>query len=795
MGRRERVKEAFADDGGRVVEVREGDPAPHLAKLREVERLMDADMGFAPGARDDAVSLGSASPLLGEGGAGARRGRGGRGSMPGGGGCGGSGVGAAAKTKGVTAFLYVREKRVLGCVIAQRIDTARRAVVLPEPGPKKTEVAAAVGSGLKPSVVAPPPLTHHFARIGDIKSSPAAAASTGVVQREAKSFVAGAISGEHDPRPRQEEQQAPRSAEGGRCCVSPSKGGEVASSPARSPLGVTAAPPRDETGSSAGAGPRRQPSSLDGSSGVGGGEAGVVAGEEAAVTGKKRRDSDGGGGGSATVAATAGCAAAATAGASPSVEAVAAAARSSLKRKKLQRGDAEGAARPQSGVPETLTGGAAASPPPQDEPESASSAAVVQLEDGGLDRDFTSAAGGRHRPVRSDFQDLRAWTAGKAASAEAAGRLGPVGDREARASCTSEEISANEEKTMAPVVAGGSYSCGGGGGEGVRVAEVGPGSAAGGGEGGGGGGGGLRLAPPLPSVAGTPAAAAGAAEVKRVFVRKSPWSRPPVVRAPSAGPARGGRAGPTPLAAELTATAGTAVPSPRPKRAAAAGGRGLLSDSGGGAAAEGRDAGDRCHPSPRGAVAGGGGGDGRTRHEADRHSGEARHPAHGPLSFGGTGTGGAGSPAEYSRGSDSDHGTTGRGVIATAFAARSATAAAAAAAAAGVVALVVGGLRGFGGFVPLLPPRGGGGGGRATATAADDGADLRGQGDEGGGGDTAGDDLIGRSVVEAAAVGSSSQYHQGGGTCVGTERGRGSARGTGVEFSRRQNKSENDKAM
>ncbi|CBJ31471.1 conserved unknown protein [Ectocarpus siliculosus] len=559
--KQERVKEAFADDGGRVVEVREGDPAPHLAKLREVERLMDADMGFAPGARDDAISLGSG------------------------------------------------------------IDTARRAVVLPEPRPKKTELAAAVGSGFKPSVVAPPPLTRHFSRIGEVASSTAAAAaSTGLAQRPARSFVAGIISGEHDPRPRQEEeQQAPRSAEGGRCCVSSSKEGGGGSSPARRPPGMKAAPPQEDTGSGASAGPCRPPSPLDGSSGIGGGEAGFVAEEEAVVTGNKRGNSDGGGGGSTAVAATAGCAAAATAGVSPSAAAAAAAAaaaRSSLKRKKLRRGDTEGAP--------------------------------------------TTTLESFWRP--NDFQDLRAWTAGKAASAEAAGRVGPVGDREARASCTSEAEGASEEKTMFPAVVGGRYSCGGGGGEGVRVAGDGPESAAGGGEGGGEGGG-LRLPPPPPppppSVAGAPAAAAGAAEMKQVFVRISPWSRPPVVRAPAAGPARGGGAGPTPLAAESTTTAGTAVPSPRPKIEAAAGGDGLLGDSSGGGAAEGRDAGDRCHPSPRGAATGGGGGDGRTRHEADRHSGEARHPAHVPLSLGGAGTGGAGGPAEYGRGSESDHGTTG----------------------------------------------------------------------------------------------------------------------------------------
>ncbi|CAM9709154.1 unnamed protein product [Scytosiphon promiscuus] len=53
--KQERVKARFSDDGARVVEIREGDPAAHLAKLREVERLMDVDMGFAPGGREETV--------------------------------------------------------------------------------------------------------------------------------------------------------------------------------------------------------------------------------------------------------------------------------------------------------------------------------------------------------------------------------------------------------------------------------------------------------------------------------------------------------------------------------------------------------------------------------------------------------------------------------------------------------------------------------------------------------------------------------------------------------------------
>lgn len=302
-----------------------------------------------------------------------------------------------------------------------------------------------------------------------------------------------------------------------------------------------------------------------------------------------------------------------------------------------------------------MNGVAAAPHPAQDEPGPASSSAVVQEEDRGFDRDFTSPTGGRHRPGRSDFLDLRAWSAGKSTEAGDA-RVGPVGNGEARAACTSEEESASE-KTMVPAVAGGRHGCGGSG-KGVRAAGIGPGSAA---EGGGGGeGGGLRL-PPAPSVAVAPATAAGAAEMERVFVRKSPWSRPLVARAPAAG-ARDSGAGPTPSTAESTATAATAVTLPRPHvAAAAAGGHGLLSDSSGDAAEEGdHAAGDRHHSSPRGAVASGCGGEGRTRqHEADRHGGESRHPAHAPLSVGGTGTSGATGPSEYGRCSDSDHGMTG----------------------------------------------------------------------------------------------------------------------------------------
>ncbi|CAM9713080.1 unnamed protein product, partial [Discosporangium mesarthrocarpum] len=43
----ERVAARFPDDGGRVVEVRPGDPLPHLQKVEEVKRVMDNDMGFA----------------------------------------------------------------------------------------------------------------------------------------------------------------------------------------------------------------------------------------------------------------------------------------------------------------------------------------------------------------------------------------------------------------------------------------------------------------------------------------------------------------------------------------------------------------------------------------------------------------------------------------------------------------------------------------------------------------------------------------------------------------------------
>ena len=162
----ERVKARFADDDGRVVEIRAGDPAAHLAKLREVERLMDKDMGFAPGARDGHGRYGAGGRRSGGGGSGggssvgvgrlfswevnvtARKndaagsaaacdaatdaGRGG----------GSGGYAATASTTAFTAFLYVRDKRVLGCVVAQRIESAHR--LLPENALDASEIGPAM---------------------------------------------------------------------------------------------------------------------------------------------------------------------------------------------------------------------------------------------------------------------------------------------------------------------------------------------------------------------------------------------------------------------------------------------------------------------------------------------------------------------------------------------------------------------------------------------------------------------------------------------------------------------------
>ena len=135
---RERVKARFADDGGRVVEIRAGDPAAHLAKLREVQRLMDADMGFAPGARDETVGiLGRGVVSSGGGGGGGSDSVGGlfcarvggrgadsvagmavpgrnKGAAPAAGAAAAAAAGSAtaACTTAFTAFLYVRNKRV-----------------------------------------------------------------------------------------------------------------------------------------------------------------------------------------------------------------------------------------------------------------------------------------------------------------------------------------------------------------------------------------------------------------------------------------------------------------------------------------------------------------------------------------------------------------------------------------------------------------------------------------------------------------------------------------------------------
>lgn len=105
-----------------MVEIRVGDPTAHLAKLTEVERLMDADMGFAPGARGDNVLGHTGRRVLPSKESGTFSGEA-RSSTP----------SSTSTSKGGTAtnaFLYVRGKRVLGCVIAQRIESARRA--LPE---------------------------------------------------------------------------------------------------------------------------------------------------------------------------------------------------------------------------------------------------------------------------------------------------------------------------------------------------------------------------------------------------------------------------------------------------------------------------------------------------------------------------------------------------------------------------------------------------------------------------------------------------------------------------------------
>lgn len=139
------MKEWFPDDGGRVVEIREGDHATHLAKLGEVERLMDVDMGFAPGAREEKISPLSSSSTGGRNGGGDGVWGGGRGSVAAkGGGEEGLRFGSATKKRAaVTAFLYVRGKRVLGCVVAERIESARRAVLVAE------AVASAPGEGKK----------------------------------------------------------------------------------------------------------------------------------------------------------------------------------------------------------------------------------------------------------------------------------------------------------------------------------------------------------------------------------------------------------------------------------------------------------------------------------------------------------------------------------------------------------------------------------------------------------------------------------------------------------------------
>lgn len=113
------MKARFPDDGGRIIEIRDGDPAAHRSKLQEVQRLMDADMGFAPGARgDDGQPSGdSGGRCRGPNGSLAPKIQRGEAPPP-----------PAARRKAVNAFLYIRGKRVLGCVVAERIESARRAV-------------------------------------------------------------------------------------------------------------------------------------------------------------------------------------------------------------------------------------------------------------------------------------------------------------------------------------------------------------------------------------------------------------------------------------------------------------------------------------------------------------------------------------------------------------------------------------------------------------------------------------------------------------------------------------------
>lgn len=111
------MKARFPDDGGRIIEIRDCDPAAHRSKLQEVQRLMDADMGFAPGARDDDGQQSGGSGGRCRDGSFAPKIEQGETPRP-----------PIARRKAVNAFLYIRGKRVLGCVVAERIVSARRAV-------------------------------------------------------------------------------------------------------------------------------------------------------------------------------------------------------------------------------------------------------------------------------------------------------------------------------------------------------------------------------------------------------------------------------------------------------------------------------------------------------------------------------------------------------------------------------------------------------------------------------------------------------------------------------------------
>ena len=140
-----------------MVEIRNGDPAAHLAKLRDVERLMDAEMGFAPGGREEAIA-GSSAVSSSVGRSGEARGRESAAFV----------TPPTSKKIATTAFLYVRQKRVLGCVVAQRIKTARR--VLQEgarnAGGHSAAVDASAGGAIDAAHAAVEVSGSTFARVG-----------------------------------------------------------------------------------------------------------------------------------------------------------------------------------------------------------------------------------------------------------------------------------------------------------------------------------------------------------------------------------------------------------------------------------------------------------------------------------------------------------------------------------------------------------------------------------------------------------------------------------------------------